>query len=95
VQQIESGVVWSLSNMKNEITFRGGRAEQSSFAQFPVVMIDETPVIETHLVGGLENDPSGVGETAVCPVAPAVANALSRLAGRRVRRLPVKAEDLA
>lgn len=93
-QQVESGVVWSLSNMKNEITFKAGRAEQSSYADFPVLMIDETPQVETHLVGPTENDPSGIGETVVCPLAPAVANALSRLSGRRIRRLPVRAADL-
>ncbi len=94
-QQVESGVIWSLSNMKNEITFKGGRSEQSSYADFPVLMIEETPPIETHLVGARENDPSGIGETVVCPVAPAVTNALSRLVGRRIRRLPVRAADLA
>jgi CO/xanthine dehydrogenase Mo-binding subunit len=94
-QQVESGVVWSLSNMKNEITFKDGRAEQSSYGDFPVVTIEEAPRVETHLVGAQENDPSGIGETVVCPLAPAVANALSRLIGRRIRRLPVTAADLA
>jgi CO/xanthine dehydrogenase Mo-binding subunit len=94
-QQVESGVVWSLSNMKNEITFKDGRAEQSSYGEFPVVTIEESPSVETHLVGPLENDPSGIGETVVCPLAPAVANALSRLTGRRIRRLPVTSADLA
>jgi isoquinoline 1-oxidoreductase beta subunit len=94
-QQVESGVNWSLSNMKNEISFEGGRARQATYAEFPVLMIDEAPPVEVHLVGAQENDPSGIGETVVCPLAPAVANALSRLLGRRIRRLPVRAEDLA
>ena len=94
-QQVESGVIWSLSNMKNEITFKDGRAQQESYADFPVLTIEEAPNVETHLVGARENDPSGIGETVVCPLAPAVANALSRLIGRRIRRLPVRADDLA
>ena len=95
-QQVESGVIWSLSNMKNEITVRNGRVEQAYYSDFPVVMLDETPpVIETHIVPSDDDRPHGLGEPTVCPLAPAVANALSRLIGRRVRALPVHAADLA
>ena len=89
-QQVESGVIWSLSNMKNEITAREGRVEQSTYSDFPVVMIDETPLsIETHLVPSDDDFPHGLGEPTVCPLAPAVASALSRLTGKRVRALPI------
>ncbi|HYI07783.1 MAG TPA: molybdopterin cofactor-binding domain-containing protein [Thermoanaerobaculia bacterium] len=95
-QQVESGVIWSLSNMKNEITVREGRVEQAYYSDFPVVMLDETPlVIETHIVPSDDDRPHGLGEPTVCPLAPAVANALSRLIGRRVRALPVRSTDLA
>ncbi|MGK2855675.1 MAG: molybdopterin cofactor-binding domain-containing protein [Thermoanaerobaculia bacterium] len=93
-QQVESGVIWSLSNMKSEITFEKGRAEQSNFSDFPVLVMAETPIIETHIVESDDPSPHGIGEPTVCPLAPAVASALSRLAGKRVRRLPVRAEDL-
>ena len=94
-QQVESGVIWSLSNMKSEITVRGGRVEQAYYSDFPVVMIDETPpLIETHIVPSDDERPHGLGEPTVCPLAPAVANALSRLIGRRIRALPVRAADL-
>lgn len=94
-QQVESGVIWSLSNMKNEITVREGRVEQAYYTDFPVAMIDETPpVIETHLVASDDDRPHGLGEPTVCPFAPAVANALSRLAGQRIRTLPVRPTDL-
>lgn len=95
-QQVESGIIWSLSNMKSEITFREGAAEQSYFSDFPVVMIDETPaVIDVSIIESDDDRPHGLGEPTVCPFAPAVASALSRLAGRRIRKLPVKAADLA
>jgi len=95
-QQVESGVIWSLSNMKAEMTWRRGVAQQENYTDFPVVTMDETPpVIEAHFVGTEADRPYGVGEPVVCPLAPAVANALSRLVGRRIRRLPVRAADLA
>ena len=94
-QQVESGVVWSLSNMKGEMTWRDGVAQQTNYTDFPVVTMRESPDrIETHFVGTGRSEPHGLGEPVVCPLAPAVANALSRLAGRRVRRLPVRREDL-
>ncbi|HVR43721.1 MAG TPA: molybdopterin cofactor-binding domain-containing protein [Thermoanaerobaculia bacterium] len=95
-QQVESGVIWSLSNMKGEITVREGRIQEGFYSDFPVVMIDETPgSIETHIVESDDPRPHGIGEPVVCPLAPAVANALSRLTGSRIRRLPVRASDLS
>lgn len=95
-QQVESGVVWSLSNMKNEMTWRGGIAQQSNYSDFRVATMAETPsTIDVHFVGTDADRPHGVGEPVVCPFAPATANALSRLVGRRIRRLPVRSADLA
>ncbi len=94
-QQMESGVIWALSNMKGEITFRDGRAVQSSYLDFPVVRMSESPVIETHIVPSHGEQPFGIGEPPVPPLIPAVLNGLFALTGRRIRRLPVRAEDLA
>lgn len=90
VQQVESGILWSLSNMKSEITAKDGEIQQSFYSDFSVVMIDETPAsIEVHLVNSDDERPHGIGEPVVCPFAPAVANALSRTIGKRIRELPV------
>ncbi len=95
-QQVESGVVWGLSNMKSAMTWQGGTTRETNFDGFRVLTLPEAPpVVDVVLVGGDAPEPHGVGEPVVCPLAPAVANALSRLVGRRIRRLPVKAEDLA
>jgi isoquinoline 1-oxidoreductase beta subunit len=81
--------------MKNEMTWHGGIAQQGNFGDFPVATMAETPpVIDIHFVGTDADRPHGVGEPVVCPFAPAVANALSRLVGHRIRRLPVRAADL-
>jgi isoquinoline 1-oxidoreductase subunit beta len=94
-QQVESGVVWSLSNMKSAMTFAEGGAREGNFDGFEILTLDETPAIETHLVVSDDERPHGLGEPTVCPLAPAVINALSRLAGKRIRKLPVTAADLA
>jgi len=94
-QQVDSGVAWSLSNMKSETTFERGAAREGNFDGFAIATIDEMPAIETHLVASDRDRPHGLGEPTVCPFAPAVANALSRLTGRRIRKLPVVAADLA
>ncbi|MGH7694340.1 MAG: xanthine dehydrogenase family protein molybdopterin-binding subunit, partial [Gemmatimonadaceae bacterium] len=75
-QQIESGVIWALSNMKGEITFKDGRVEQGTYRDFPVVRMSETPVIETHIVPSHGEQPFGMGEPPVPPLIPAVLNAL-------------------
>jgi isoquinoline 1-oxidoreductase beta subunit len=53
----------------------------------------EMPKIEVHIVPSKEN-PQGVGEPGVPPIAPAVANAIFAASGKRIRRLPIRADDL-
>ncbi|MEK6209678.1 MAG: xanthine dehydrogenase family protein molybdopterin-binding subunit [Pseudomonadota bacterium] len=89
-QQISGGVVFGLSALLHgEITLQDGRVQQSNFHDYPVVRMNEAPRIEVHIVGSTE-DPTGVGEPGVPPLAPAVCNALFRATGKRVRSLPVR-----
>jgi isoquinoline 1-oxidoreductase beta subunit len=86
--QMEGGVGFALSAaLHSEIKIERGQAVQSNFDDYPMLRIDEMPQVEVHLVPSQEA-PSGVGEPAVPPLAPAVANALFQLTGQRVRRLP-------
>lgn len=88
--QVESGITWGLSAaLHGKIDFRDGGAQQSTYSDFEVVRMAEMPVIETHIVPS-KAPPSGFGEHAVPPVAPAVANAVFAATGRRVRRLPIR-----
>jgi isoquinoline 1-oxidoreductase beta subunit len=87
--QIEGGIAMGLSAALHEqITFEHGRVQQSSFADYPILRIDEMPRIEVHIVPSTER-PRGVGESAVPPIAPAIANALFAATGQRIRRLPL------
>jgi len=80
--------------LKGGITIKNGRVEQQNFHQFEVLRIDEMPVVEVHIVKN-ENAPGGIGETSTPTTAPAVANALFAITGKRLRRLPIRPEDLA
>ena len=89
-QQVESGVVFGLSAaLGGEITFANGQPQQSNFADYPVLRMAQAPEVETIIMPSAET-PEGMGEPAVPPVAPAVANAVFKLTGRRLRSLPLR-----
>ena len=88
-QQMESSVIYGLSAaLYGRITFKEGAVEQGNFDTYPALRLVDTPRIETWIIPNGE-PPGGVGEPGVPPVAPAIANALAVLTGRRNRRLPL------
>ena len=93
--QSESAIVYGLSSaLYGEITIANGRVTQGNFNNYPVLRIDAMPTIETYIVPSGEK-PTGAGELAVPPVVPALCNAIFTATGKRIRRLPIRAEDLA
>lgn len=93
--QMEGGVIFGLSAaLKDEITFENGRVQQRNFHDYQMLRINESPEIEVHIVPSNEN-PTGVGEPGVPPVAPAIANAIFAATGRRVRKLPIGRVNMA
>jgi isoquinoline 1-oxidoreductase beta subunit len=93
--QVESAAIYGLSaSLHDAITIKGGRVEQSNFNDYEMPRMNETPKMEVHVVMSKE-DPTGIGEPGLPVAAPAVCNALYALTGKRVRRLPIRAEDLA
>ncbi|CAN7434505.1 molybdopterin-dependent oxidoreductase [Pseudoduganella sp. LjRoot289] len=89
-QQVESGVVFGLSAaLSGEITIKDGRVEQSNFHQYELLRMPQAPKVETIIMLSAE-PPEGMGEPAVPPVAPAVANAVFALTGQRLRSLPLR-----
>ncbi|GMR22443.1 MAG: xanthine dehydrogenase family protein molybdopterin-binding subunit [Acidobacteriota bacterium] len=90
VAQVESAIVFGLTAaLHGELTLENGRVQQSNFHDYPVLRMDEMPEIEVHVVAS-DEPPTGVGEPGVPPIAPAVANALFTLTGKRVRSLPIR-----
>lgn len=89
-QQMESAVIFGLSAaLGQEITIKGGRVEQSNFHDFPVLRMDRAPEVETIIMASVAA-PEGVGEPGTPPIAPAVAAAVFKLTGQRLRSLPLK-----
>lgn len=92
--QMESGIVFGLSAVfHGEITFKNGRVDQSNFHDYPLLRMNEMPVVEVYIVPSEEKS-GGVGEPGVPPIAPAVCNAIFSVTGKRIRRLPIRVEEL-
>ena len=90
-QQVESSVSFALSAaMFGKIDIQEGVVQQTNFTNYPLVNLAQSPVVETWIMPSTQL-PEGVGEPAVPPLAPAVANAMFKLMGKRVRSLPLKA----
>ncbi|HRC55323.1 MAG TPA: molybdopterin-dependent oxidoreductase, partial [Kofleriaceae bacterium] len=86
--QVESAVVFGLSAaLRQQITFEAGRVQETNFHRYRLLRLHECPRIEVHLIDS-EEDPTGVGEPPLPPVAGALGNALFAATGRRLRRLP-------
>lgn len=87
--QIEGGIIYGLSAaLHGQITIGQGKVEQSNFHDYPVLRMNETPEIEIHTIQS-KKSPTGMGEPATPPIAPAVANAVFALTGKRLRSLPL------
>jgi isoquinoline 1-oxidoreductase beta subunit len=88
--QAEGAIIYGLSAaLKNEITIKDGAVEQTNFDGYDPIRINEAPPIEVHLVINRE-EPGGMGEPGLPPIAPAVANAYYAATGQRLRKLPFK-----
>jgi isoquinoline 1-oxidoreductase beta subunit len=88
-QQMESAVVFALSAaLHGRIDIHEGVVQQRNFPDYPLVRLAQAPTVETWLVRS-DRAPAGIGEPGVPPLAPAVANALFALTGKRLRTLPL------
>jgi isoquinoline 1-oxidoreductase subunit beta len=88
--QVQGGIIMGLSAALGEaITIKDGAVMQRSFPDYPILRMNEVPAIEVTF---LESDGpvGGLGEVGLPPVAPALANAIYAVTGRRIRALPIK-----
>ena len=92
--QIQSSIIFGMgAALKHQITMTAGRVQETNYHNFQPVRMHEAPKIDIVLVQSTEK-PGGIGEPATAVVAPAIANAVAKLTGKRVRRLPITAQVL-
>jgi isoquinoline 1-oxidoreductase beta subunit len=90
--QLESAVVYGLSAaLTEELTVKAGVIRESNFHQYRVLRMSDMPEIHTKIIA-TDNPPTGMGEVGVPSVAPAIANAVFKLTGKRLRQLPMSPE---
>ncbi|HWZ99667.1 MAG TPA: xanthine dehydrogenase family protein molybdopterin-binding subunit [Candidatus Dormibacteraeota bacterium] len=93
--QVESAAIYGLSaSLHDAITIKGGRVEQANFNDYQMPRIADTPKTEVHVVMSKE-EPTGIGEPGLPVVTASVCNAIYALTKKRIRRLPIRGEDLA
>ena len=91
--QMESGIIYGLTAaLYGEITIADGAVEQSNFHDYPMVRMDNAPKIDVEIISS-EARIGGAGEPGTPPIAPAVANAVFKATGKRIRQLPLSRHD--
>jgi len=92
--QMEGGTLYGLTAaLKGEITVQNGRVTQRHFNDYQMIRHNEAPEVEVHIVPSSET-PGGIGEPSTAIAAGALVNAISAATGKRIYKLPIRAEQL-
>jgi isoquinoline 1-oxidoreductase beta subunit len=92
--QCQGSVMDGLSaTLGQQITIEDGRAQESNFHQYPIMRMHNAPRVDVHFIQS-DYPPTGLGEPALPPLAPAICNAIFAASGHRVRSLPLSAEGI-
>jgi isoquinoline 1-oxidoreductase subunit beta len=93
-RQCESAIAFGLTAaLYGRITFKNGEVEQGNFNAYRILRMNEMPRVEVHLVNSPQHA-TGMGEPGLPPLAPAVAAAIFKATGKRIRKLPFDTEVL-
>ena len=91
--QMESGIIYGLTAaLYGEITIADGAVEQSNFHDYPMVRMDTAPEIDVEIITS-DARIGGAGEPGTPPIAPAIANAVFKATGKRIRQLPLSRHE--
>jgi isoquinoline 1-oxidoreductase subunit beta len=89
-QQVEGATMMGITAALYEgLTIKDGQIAATNFHEYPMATLADTPEIETFIIEG-HDEPYGVGEPPLAPVAPAIAAAIFDLTGKNLRKLPLK-----
>jgi len=88
--QMEGGIIYGLTAaLYGDLNLEAGAVKESNFHDYRMLRMNESPEIEVVIVDS-GTEPTGVGEPGLPPIAPAVANAVFKATGQRLRSLPLK-----
>ncbi len=95
LNQVEGSVIDGLGQaIALAVEIENGGAMPGNFHEYQLPRMPTTPRIEVEFVKS-DNAPTGMGEPALPPVIPALTNALAKLTGKRIRKLPIDVSQLA
>ena len=87
--QMEGAIMFGLTAaLEGEIEIEAGAVKQSNFHDYPILRMTEAPKVRVVIIDS-QDAPTGVGEPGLPPIAPAVANAVYRATGHRLRTMPL------
>ena len=95
-KQLEGQIAWALSDvMWQELTIKDGRIVEGNFDEYQVArMADYPPQVNIEFLKTNNKWIAGVAEEAIAQIAPAMAQAVFKITGKRIRSLPIGDQDL-
>ncbi|MDR3097237.1 MAG: molybdopterin-dependent oxidoreductase [Paraburkholderia sp.] len=88
-QQLAGGIHWGVSTaLMNAVHIEHGQVRESNFHDYPVLRINEAPVVQIELMPPTDRKPGGIGELSNPAVVPAIGNAIFAATGKRLRATP-------
>ncbi|MBN9039623.1 MAG: xanthine dehydrogenase family protein molybdopterin-binding subunit, partial [Rhizobiales bacterium] len=94
--QIEGGLIQGASwALKEAVRFEDGRVASADFSTYPILRFSEVPEIEVALIDRPGERSLGIGEASSGQAAAAIANAVARALGLRIRTLPMTRERIS
>jgi isoquinoline 1-oxidoreductase len=91
LSQVQGAIIMGIGGaLKEAMEFENGQITNASFYQYDVPRLSDVPQLDIHLVNRTDLPSAGAGETPIVAVAPAIANAVFRATGQRIRQMPIR-----
>lgn len=91
LSQVQGAIIMGIGGaLKEAMEFENGQITNASLYQYDVPRLSDVPTLDIHLVNRKDLPAAGAGETPIVAVAPAIANAVFRATGQRIRQMPIR-----